>query len=150
MSVALDMARQAAEQGEVPVGAVLVKDGQLIAKAYNQPVQNHDPCAHAEIQVLRQAGKILNNYRLVDTQLYVTLEPCVMCAGAMIHGRIKKLVYGASDQKTGAAGSVYQLMEQNRLNHQIDYQGGVLGEQCAELISDFFARRRRENKSRPR
>ena len=142
MALALEMAHKAAEEGEVPVGAVLVKNQQLIAKAHNQCIQHNDPSAHAEIQVLRQAGDVLKNYRLIDTQLYVTLEPCVMCAGAMVHARIETLIYGTHDPKTGAAGSVYQMLTDNLLNHQVSVLGGVMLEACRQTLKDFFRAKR--------
>ena len=142
MQQALAQARLAAEAGEVPVGAVLVHQGQVIASAHNAPVGTHDPTAHAEIRALRNAASRLGNYRLEDCELYVTLEPCPMCAGAMLHARLKKVVYGASDPKTGAAGSVLNLFAQTQLNHQTQVQGGVLAEPCASVLQDFFQGRR--------
>jgi len=146
MALALEMAEQAAMAGEVPVGAVLVKDQQLIAKAHNQSIQHHDPSAHAEIQVLRQAGSLLNNYRLIGTQLYVTLEPCIMCAGAIIQARVDALIYGTSDPKTGAAGSVYQILEDNQLNHQTSVLGGIMLNECQHILKQFFQARRQNQK----
>ena len=142
MQLALAQARLAAEAGEVPVGAVLVHQGQIIASAHNAPVGTHDPTAHAEIRALRDAASRLGNYRLEDCELYVTLEPCPMCAGAMLHARLKKVVYGAPDPKTGAAGSVLNLFAQTQLNHQTQVQGGVLAESCAAVLQDFFQDRR--------
>lgn len=142
MQQALAQAKLAAEKGEVPVGAVLVYQNQVIASAYNQPIAEHDPTAHAEVVVLRQAAKILKNYRLLDTTLYVSLEPCAMCAAAMVHARIKRVVYGASDPKSGAIESVMRLLDQPHFNHQIDYQGGVLAEPCGQVLKDFFKGRR--------
>ena len=142
MQQALAQARLAAEAGEVPVGAVLVHQGQVIASAHNAPISTHDPTAHAEIRALRDAASRLGNYRLEDCQLYVTLEPCPMCAGAMLHARLKKVVYGAPDPKTGAAGSVLNLFTQTELNHQTEVLGGVLAEPCAALLQDFFQDRR--------
>ncbi|MFQ6371449.1 tRNA adenosine(34) deaminase TadA [Shewanella sp. YIC-542] len=146
MQQALLLAKAAEAAGEVPVGAVLVRDNQLIASGRNQPIGSHDPCAHAEILCLRQAGQILQNYRLLDTTLYVTLEPCAMCAGAMVHSRVGRLVYGAADPKTGAAGSVLDLLQQPLFNHQVLVTGGVMAAECGELLSSFFRRRRREKK----
>jgi tRNA(adenine34) deaminase len=142
MQHALQMARNASAMGEVPVGAVLVKDGKVIAEGWNRPIIDHDPTAHAEIDVLRKAAMSIGNYRLVDTTLYVTLEPCVMCAGAMIHARIKRLVYGAYDPKTGAAGSVYDTLLDTRHNHRIELLGGLCAEECSTLLSHFFKERR--------
>jgi tRNA(adenine34) deaminase len=149
MQLALEQAQQAANDNEVPVGAVLVDaDNQLIASGYNRPIVAHDPTAHAEIVVLRQAARAVANYRLIDTTLYVTLEPCVMCVGAMVHARVKRLVYGAAEHKTGAIESRVQLLDQALFNHQIDVQSGVLEHSCADIMSDFFARRRAEKKSK--
>lgn len=142
MQQALALAQKAAEYGEVPVGAVLVKNDQQIAEAWNQPITLSDPSAHAEILAIRKAGEILKNYRLLDTTLYVTLEPCPMCAGALLHARIKRLVFGAFDPKTGAAGSACQLFHGSHVNHKIDVFGGVLSEACSLLIKDFFKSRR--------
>ena len=142
MALALEQAELAQEQGEVPVGAVLVRDNQLIASAHNQPILSNDPSAHAEIQVMRQAGAMLNNYRLPNTTLYVTLEPCTMCLGAMVHARIKRVVFGAYDAKTGVCGSCAALSSSQCFNHQIDIQGGVLGDQCKDLLQQFFKERR--------
>lgn len=142
MQHALQMARRAGEMGEVPVGAVLVKDGKVIAEGWNRPITDHDPTAHAEIDVLRKAAMSIGNYRLIDTTLYVTLEPCVMCAGAMIHARIKRVVYGAYDPKTGAAGSVYDTLLDTRHNHHVEHRGGVCLDECSTLLSNFFKERR--------
>lgn len=142
MREALALARQAEAAGEVPVGAVLVKDGAIITSGWNQPISAHDPTAHAEVMVLRAAGRIAGNYRLTGTTLYVTLEPCAMCAGALVHARVGRLVYGAADPKTGAAGSVFDLMRTDKLNHRIEVTGGVLTEECGALLKDFFSRRR--------
>ena len=147
MRRALALAKEAGEAGEIPVGAVLVKDNQLVAGGFNQPIRSHDPAAHAEILTLREAGAVLGNYRLIDTTLYVTLEPCMMCAGALIHSRIKRLVFGAAEPKTGAAGSFIDLLTLPRLNHYMDVTGGVLEEECSALLSDFFRRRRAEKKA---
>lgn len=146
MQQALVLAREAEAAGEVPVGAVLVRDNQLIASGRNQPIGSHDPCGHAEILCLRQGGQVLQNYRLLDTTLYVTLEPCAMCAGAMVHSRVGRLVFGAADPKTGAAGSVLDLLQQPQFNHQVQVTGGVLATECGELLSSFFRRRRQERK----
>jgi tRNA(adenine34) deaminase len=142
MRVALDLARQAAQAGEVPVGAVVVKDGQIIGRGYNAPISRHDPSAHAEIAALRDAAQQIGNYRLVDCELFVTLEPCVMCVGAMFHARIGRVVFGARDPKTGAAGSIFNLFSETRLNHHARIHGGVLAEECGKVLSDFFAARR--------
>ncbi|MCQ8104367.1 tRNA adenosine(34) deaminase TadA [Methylomonas sp. SURF-2] len=139
---ALRLAQRAEQQGEVPVGAVLVRDGRSIAEGWNQPIQLHDPSAHAELQALRKAGLALQNYRLVDTTLYVTLEPCVMCMGAIAHARVKRLVFGAYDPKRGAVCHALQLSDAAFLNHKIDWLGGVLQGNCAELLTDFFKARR--------
>lgn len=142
MQAALALAEKAKQAGEIPVGALLVKDNQLIASGWNQPVTLSDPTAHAEVLVLRQAGQILKNYRLLDTTLYVTLEPCPMCAGSMLHARIKRLVFGAFDPKTGAAGSSCQLFHGHHVNHRIDVFGGVLADDCKTIIQNFFAQQR--------
>lgn len=142
MQIALQQAMQAAAMGEVPVGAVIVKDQQIIALAHNQPITLHDPSAHAEIQVIRRAAQQLGNYRLVDCSLYVTLEPCLMCAGAIQHARIAHLIYGASDAKTGACGSVLDVMQETQLNHHTTVTGGIMAAQCGELLSQFFQQRR--------
>ncbi len=143
MQIALEQAKLAESLGEVPVGALIVKDGEVIAAAHNQPIGLHDPSAHAEIQAIRKAAKILGNYRLVDCTLYVTLEPCVMCTGAIQHARIAQLVYGAHDPKTGACGSVVNLMTEDKLNHHTAVIAGVLAEPCGEMLSQFFKRRRK-------
>ncbi|MCE2596742.1 tRNA adenosine(34) deaminase TadA [Motilimonas cestriensis] len=147
MRYALALADKAKAIGEIPVGAVLVKNDQVIGEGWNQSIKLNDPCAHAEIIALRQAGAHLNNYRLLDTTLYVTLEPCPMCAGAMVHGRVARLVYGASDAKTGSAGSVFNLVATDKLNHSLDVCTGILSEQCSEKISAFFRQRRAEHKA---
>jgi tRNA(adenine34) deaminase len=144
MRLALDLARQAANNGEVPVGAIVVKDGTIIGRGANAPIQNHDPTAHAEIIAMRQAAATLGNYRLVDCTLYVTLEPCAMCSGAIQHARIAKLVFGASDPKTGACGSVVNLMNEPKLNHHTEVVGGILAEECGALLSSFFKQRRQQ------
>ena len=142
MAAALELARQAANAGEVPVGAVVVCDGQIVGRGYNQPIGGHDPSAHAEIMALRDAARRLDNYRLPGCDLYVTLEPCLMCAGAMMHARIRRVVYGANDPKTGAAGSVVDVFAEARLNHHTQVDGGVLSAECGALLSGFFAQRR--------
>ena len=145
MGEALKLARQAQDAGEVPVGAVLVKQDQLISSGYNHPIESHDPSVYAEIIALRNAGKLLNNYRLLDTTLYVTLEPCVMCAGAMIHARIKRLVYGARDPKTGSAGGRVDVFAGGLFNHEIEVTADILGDQCGELLRKFFKQKRSPN-----
>jgi tRNA(adenine34) deaminase len=143
MRTALALAAQAEALGEVPVGAVVVKDGRIIGQGHNRPIGDHDPSAHAEIQALRAASAAESNYRLAGCTLYVTLEPCVMCAGAMMHARLARVVFGASDPKTGACGSVINLFADARLNHHAQLQGGVLAVDCGERLSRFFAARRR-------
>ena len=142
MSEALALARQAQERGEVPVGAVLVQDGVIVGRGGNAPVAANDPTAHAEIAALREGARVLGNYRLPDCDLYVTLEPCAMCAGAIMHARVRRVVYGASDPKTGACGSVVDLFGNQRLNHHAVVSGGVMAQECATLLSAFFAARR--------
>ncbi len=142
MQQALSQAHNAWALGEVPVGALVVKDGQVIATGFNQPIGTHDPTAHAEIMALRAAADILGNYRLPGCELFVTLEPCAMCAGAMMHARLARVVFGASDPKTGACGSVLNLFEQEKLNHHTELVGGVLAEECGALLKEFFAERR--------
>jgi tRNA(adenine34) deaminase len=144
MRKALQLAQHAESLGEVPVGAVLVKDNQLVAEGWNQPITSNDPTAHAEIVAMRRAGYELENYRIVDTVLYVTLEPCVMCAGALIHARVKRVVYGASDPKAGADESVFNLLRDERFNHRIEVTGGVLAEECGQMLSHFFQSIRRK------
>lgn len=128
--------------GEVPVGAVLVLDNDCVAEAWNQPIAAHDPAAHAEMLALRQAGQKLGNYRLNDTTLYVTLEPCAMCAGAIIHARVARVVFGATDPRAGAGGSVFQILDSDKLNHRVRITGGVLETACTEILQDFFQKRR--------
>ena len=147
MRLALDQALNAALVGEVPVGAVILRDGQVIATGYNRPITTHDPTAHAELVALRHAATLLENYRLPDCELFVTLEPCAMCAMALLHARFKRVVFGAYDPKTGAAGSVVDLFAQPQLNHHTALQGGVLADQCGDLLRAFFARRRAEQKA---
>ncbi|HEV7855827.1 MAG TPA: tRNA adenosine(34) deaminase TadA [Herminiimonas sp.] len=144
MRQALDQARNAWALGEVPVGAVVVKDGEIIATGFNQPIGTHDPTAHAEIMALRAAAAILGNYRLPGCELFVTLEPCAMCSGAMLHARLARVVYGASDPKTGACGSIVNLFEQDQLNHHTELVGGVMAQECGALLKEFFAERRRD------
>ena len=146
MQLALAQARQAAEAGEVPVGAVLVRHGQVIATGCNKPISGHDPTAHAEMQALRSAAQAGGNYRLDECELFVTLEPCAMCAGAMLHARLKRVVFGAPDPKTGAAGSVIDLFANPQLNHQTQVQGGVLAGECGAVLQDFFQQRRSEQR----
>nr|WP_285165177.1 tRNA adenosine(34) deaminase TadA [Shewanella goraebulensis] len=147
MRVAIGLATKAEALGEVPVGAVLVKDDQMIASGFNLSITEHDPSAHAEMQCIRAAGKVLENYRMLGATLYVTLEPCPMCAGAMIHSRIERVVFGAKDLKTGAAGSVINLLQDSHFNHQLAVDSGVLAEECASQLSQFFKRRRDEKKA---
>lgn len=142
MHLAIDQARNAWAVGEVPVGAVVVREGRVLATGYNQPISARDPSAHAEICALRAASELLANYRLVDCELYVTLEPCAMCAGAIMHARLRRVVYGARDPKTGAAGSVVDLFADKRLNHHTGVTAGVLADECGALLSAFFAQRR--------
>ncbi len=144
MEQALEQARRAWAAGEVPVGAVVVKDGEIVGRGCNAPISGHDPSAHAEIQALRDAAARLGNYRLTGCTLYVTIEPCAMCAGAVMHARIGRLVYGAPDPKTGACGSVIDLFADKRLNHHASVTSGVLARECGGLLSDFFAGRRRQ------
>lgn len=143
MREALNLAQQAWAEGEVPVGALVVKGDEIIGRGYNRPITKHDPTAHAEIQALRDAAAHLGNYRLPGCTLYVTIEPCIMCAGAIMHARIARVVYGARDAKTGAHGSVVDLFAEPRLNFHAEVVGGVLAEECGKLLSDFFAERRR-------
>ena len=147
MREALRLAGQAAQCGEVPVGAVVVLDGEIIGRGYNAPISRHDPSAHAEMMALREAAQYLENYRLVGCELFVTLEPCLMCAGAIMHARIARLVYGASDPKTGACGSVVDAFAEHRLNHHTEVSGGVLAEECGAMLSEFFAMRRAQQKT---
>ena len=142
MSQALDLARQGGEAGEVPVGALLVQDDAVISLAWNQPITLNDPTAHAEILVLRKAARKLENYRLPGTTLYVTLEPCPMCAGAMVHARVSRLVFGAVDAHSGAAGSIYDIARSEVLNHRLEVTGGVRAAESAELLQEFFQVRR--------
>ena len=143
MREALALAKRAAEAGEVPVGAVLVKDGAVVGRGYNQPVSGKDPTAHAEMVALRDAAERIGNYRLGGCELYVTLEPCAMCAGAIINARVSRMVFGAADPKSGACGSVVDLFAENRLNHHATIVGGVMAEEAARILQDFFAARRK-------
>lgn len=145
MQEALKLAAQAAVAGEVPVGAVVVKDGIIVGRGYNQPIAGTDPTAHAEIMAMRDAAKTLGNYRLTDCDLYVTLEPCVMCSGAIMHARIQRVIYGARDPKTGACGSAIDLFAQPHLNHHAEVNGGMLADQAVALLQEFFSRRRGKN-----
>jgi len=144
MKEALDQAVIAKNNGEVPVGAVIVKDDTLLATGRNAPIDKSDPTAHAEILAIRSAAKYFNNYRLTDTTLYVTLEPCIMCMGAIIQARISRLVYGASDPKSGAATSVYAVGSDGLLNHSLEISSGILAEQCGQLLKDFFREKRKK------
>jgi tRNA(adenine34) deaminase len=146
MRYALNRARQAAERGEVPVGAVLVSDGELIAEGFNEPIAANDPTAHAEMVALRRAAATLRNYRLTGTTLYVTIEPCLMCVGAMIHARIARLVYGATEPKAGAIESAVRALDHPSLNHRFEVAGGVLAEESRELMQSFFQDRRRADR----
>lgn len=146
MQQALDLAHQAALSNEVPVGAIVVKDGVIIGRGSNAPIGQQDPTAHAEIIAMRQAALYLGNYRLVDCDLYVTLEPCAMCCGAIQHARIRKLIFGANDPKTGACGSVINLMAEPKLNHHTEVIGGVMAKECGVVLSAFFKQRRQINK----
>jgi tRNA(adenine34) deaminase len=147
MQHAIMLAGKAEAIDEVPVGAVVVLEGEIIGEGWNQSINLHDATAHAEIMALREAGKTVENYRLIDATLYVTLEPCSMCAGAMVHSRVKRLVYGAVDLKTGAAGSVFNLVAHPQLNHQIEVRSGVFASETGALLSQFFRRRRKEKKA---
>ncbi|RLM30374.1 tRNA adenosine(34) deaminase TadA [Brenneria salicis] len=148
MRHALTLARRAQDEGEVPVGAVLVLDNQAIGEGWNRPIGHHDPTAHAEVMALRQGGQVLQNYRLLNATLYVTLEPCIMCAGAMIYSRIGRLVYGAADEKTGAAGSLVDILRHPGMNHQINIEAGLLADECSAMLSAFFRMRRDQHKAR--
>jgi len=146
MQRAFELAQQAEQLNEIPVGAVVVHQGKIIGEGFNQSIILNDPSAHAEMLAIRQAGKYLNNYRLLDCTLYVTLEPCPMCAGLLVHSRIKRLVYASTDLKTGSAGSAFNLVSNEQLNHQVIVTNGVMQAQCSQLLSAFFKRRRREKK----
>ncbi len=147
MQIALELAAQAEAAGEVPVGAVVVRDGEIVGCGFNAPISRHDPSAHAEMMALRDAAENLGNYRLVGCELFVTLEPCLMCAGTIMHARIARVVFGARDPKTGVCGSVLDAFAEPRLNHHTRVEGGVLAEACSATLSRFFARRRTEQKT---
>lgn len=147
MQLAIALAKQAGEHGEVPVGAIVVKQGEIIGRGFNQPIASHDPTAHAEIMAIRDAAKFLGNYRLVDCELFVTLEPCVMCMGAIFHARIARVIYGAPDPKTGACGSVINLAGVEKLNHHAQISDNTCGEECGKILSDFFKQRRISKKT---
>ncbi len=147
MRAAIEQAELARAAGEVPVGAVLAIDGEIVGRGYNQPISGNDPTAHAEVMALRDAGLHRSNYRLPGSTLYVTLEPCVMCSGAIMHARVERVVFGARDPKTGAAGSIIDLFAEARLNHHAHIQGGVLAEECGAMLSKFFADRRAKVKT---
>lgn len=143
MQHAIHLAETAAENNEVPVGAVLVHDNKVIGEGWNRPIQNSDPSAHAEIIALRHGAETLKNYRLINTTLYVTLEPCLMCVGAIVHSRVKRVVFGAYDQKSGAVESVFQIGTTDKLNHRVSYSGGLLADNCGSLLSHFFQEKRK-------
>lgn len=147
MAQAIEQALLADQLNEVPVGAVVVLDGEVVGRGFNQPIHSHDPSAHAEIMALRDAGASIENYRLINADLYVTIEPCTMCAGAMIHGRIKRVVYGAIEPKAGMAVSQGNIFSSAYFNHQVEVVGGVLAEDCSEVVQNFFKRRRKEKKA---
>lgn len=144
MQRALELARRAQAADEVPVGALLVRDDQIIGEGWNVPISSHDPSAHAEMQALRAAARAVSNYRLPETTLYVTLEPCVMCAGAIVHARVQRVVFGARDPKTGAAGSMFDILNSDQHNHGVQISEGVLAEECGQLLTDFFRARRKK------
>lgn len=146
MQYALELAKRAKSEGEVPVGAVVVYNEQVIGEGWNRSITDSDPTAHAEIMALRSAAKKINNYRLVDTTIYVTLEPCIMCTGAIIHSRVKRVVYGALDPKAGAAESVFNILGTDCLNHQVNVEHGVLATECSQVLTDFFRKKRKEKK----
>ncbi len=143
MEKALELARKAEQAGEVPVGAVIVKDNQLIAEGWNQPITSHDATSHAEIMAMREAGKKLNNYRLIDTVMYVTLEPCSMCVGAMIHARVAKVIYAASEPRTGALGGAFNLLDANQHNHIFEVEAGLMAAESKAMLQGFFKSRRK-------
>ncbi|VAW92892.1 tRNA-specific adenosine-34 deaminase [hydrothermal vent metagenome] len=143
MKYAFKLALLAEQEGEVPVGAVLVKDDSIIGEGWNKPIMNHDPTAHAEIIALRHAAEKIQNYRLIDTTLYVTLEPCVMCAGAIVHARVKRVVFATADPRTGAAGSVFSILNSSELNHKVEVAQGELATESAELLQSFFRKKRK-------
>jgi tRNA(adenine34) deaminase len=142
MTRALELARMAEQAGEVPVGAVVVKNGAIVGEGWNRPIGTRDPSAHAEMIAMRAAATALDNYRLLDTTLYVTLEPCAMCAGAMVHARVKRLIFAATDPRAGAAGSIFNIVQHTALNHRLDVQGGLLADDCTKLLRQFFVSRR--------
>jgi len=148
MRLALELARRAEAEGEVPVGAVLATEHMIVGEGWNRPVHDHDPTAHAEIRALRDGAARLGNYRLPGTTLYVTLEPCVMCAGAIIHARVDRVVYGANDPKGGAAGSVFDVLGTDRLNHRVRLESGLLAKECGDLLREFFRARRLDDSTR--
>jgi tRNA(adenine34) deaminase len=150
MAEALSLAAAAAQGGEVPVGAVVVKDGEVVGRGSNRPIASADPTAHAEIVALREAAARLGNYRLPGCELYVTLEPCAMCVGAMLHARLARVVFGAPDSKTGACGGVLNLPAEGRINHQTAFEGGLMAKECGELLRRFFAERRQGAAAPPR
>lgn len=147
MRVALELAEKAENLGEVPVGAVVARNDEIVGRGFNAPISRHDPSAHAEMMALRDAAQRLGNYRLVGCELFVTLEPCLMCAGAIMHARIARVVFGASDPKTGVCGSVVDVFAEQRLNHHTGVTGGVLAEECSAMLSNFFALRRAQQKA---
>jgi tRNA(adenine34) deaminase len=149
MRLALREARRGAREGEVPVGAVLVQEGRVLARAHNRPIHLHDPSAHAEILALRRAGRKLSNYRLEGCDLYVTIEPCAMCVGAIVHARLRRLVFGARDTKAGACGSALRILNHRKLNHRVEMANGILAADCAAVIQEFFRSRRNSNPARP-
>jgi len=142
MKIALEEAQEAYRRGEVPVGAVLVREGNILAQAHNSPIVNNDPSAHAEMLVLRQAAELIGNYRLAGSELYVTLEPCIMCAGAIVHARVERVIFGARDPKCGAVFSLYNVLTDKRLNHQVKITEGILRDECGEIMSRFFREKR--------
>jgi len=146
MQHALELAKRAESEGEVPVGAVVVYDDQVIGEGWNRPITDNDPTAHAEIMALRSAAKKINNYRLIDTTLYVTLEPCIMCTGAIIHSRVKRVVYGALDPKAGASESAFSILGTDCLNHKVEVNNGILSEDCGRILTAFFRNKREEKK----
>ena len=149
MQIAISEAILAKNENEVPVGAVIIQDNKLIARAHNQPILNHDPTAHAEVEVLRKAGRVLKNYRLPKSTLYVTLEPCIMCLGAIMHARIERIVFGASDPKTGACGLKTGLTSETFFTHKVKVDGGILEEECKEILKSFFKSKRKDSKLKP-
>lgn len=148
MRRALELAAVAESEGEVPIGALLVRDGEIVAEGWNRSIGQHDATAHAEVEVLRKAGQVLENYRLLDTTLYVTLEPCPMCAGALLHSRVKRIVFGATDLKAGAAGTVLDLFESQAAYHYAEVEKGLLEDECKAVLQAFFKRRRKEIKEK--